>query len=289
MTAGATVVGTVVALFAFDIVTPTDPLPAWMKLAAVFILILAGGLAVDLAGRVARAWRGIEPVVTADAPVWLSGRSRRVHVHHPDVRGLESLEVRLRASVIVAEEFNETGGERGTRIHGESRHDVLLASANQDQLIHPSIELVADVAIPAAAANAGWSWAVVVACITTGHHQHEYEYPFTVADGGPSEESAHAPVVHRHRAVAEGLGRDQFERPGAGEARLVEGWPMACDPRVDEEGVFVDQVKPVERGSQRDAAEQQTTRRGVLERLHTRAQVACDVVTVVPGEVRAGR
>jgi hypothetical protein len=184
MTAGVTLVGTVVALFAFDIVAPTDPLPAWMKFAAVFILILAGGLAIDLAGRAARAWRGIEPVVTADAPVWVSGKTRRVHVRHPDVRGLRSLEVRLRASVIVAEEFSETGGERGTRIHGESRHDALLASADEARLIHPSIELVADAAIPAAAANAGWSWAVVVACTTAGHHQHEYEYPFAVADGG---------------------------------------------------------------------------------------------------------
>jgi len=187
MTAGATLVGTVVALFAFEIVTPTDALPGWMRYAAVFILILAGGLAVDLAGRVARASRGIEPVVTADAPVWVSGKARRVHVRHPDVRGLRSLEVRLRASVIVAEEFNETGGERGTRIQGESRHDALLASADEARLIHPSIELVADAAIPAAAANAGWSWAVVIDCTTTGHHQHKYEYPFTVADGGEPE------------------------------------------------------------------------------------------------------
>jgi hypothetical protein len=187
MTAGATVVGTVVALFAFDIVTPAEALPGWMRYAAVFILILAGGLAIDLAGRVARASRGIEPVVTVDAPVWVSGKTRRVHVRHPDVRGLRSLEVRLRASVIVGEEFHESSGERGTRIQGESRHDALLASADEARLIHPSIELVAEAAIPAAAANAGWSWSVVVACTTTGHHQHQYEYPFAVADGGEPE------------------------------------------------------------------------------------------------------
>jgi len=184
MTTGVALVGTVVALFAFGVLTPADDLPGWMKLAAGFALVLAGGLAVDLAGRVARAWRGLEPVVTADGPVWLSGKVRRVHVHHPAVRGLRSLDVRLRAAVIVAEEFHESSGDRGTRIRGESRHDAVLASLDAAGLAGPAVDIVAEAAIPAAAADAGWSWSLVVACETHGHHQHEYEYPFPVADGG---------------------------------------------------------------------------------------------------------
>jgi hypothetical protein len=184
MTTGAALVGTVVALFAFGILKPADDLPEWMKPAAAFALVLAGGLAIDLAGRVARAWRGVEPVVTADGPVWLSGKVRRVHVHHPAVRDLRSVDVRLRAAVIVAEEFHESSGERGTRIHGESRHDALLASLDEAGLADPAVDIVVDAAIPAAAADAGWSWSLVVVCETQGHHQHQYEYPFPVADGG---------------------------------------------------------------------------------------------------------
>ncbi|MGV3519616.1 hypothetical protein [Luteitalea sp.] len=118
MTAAAALVGTVSGLYAFGVLTPVDELPAWMPMAAVVVVALAAGLVIDLAGRVARAWRGIEPVVTTDGPVWLSGKSRRVHVHHPAVRGVRTLDVRLQASVIVAEEFHESSGDRGTRIGG---------------------------------------------------------------------------------------------------------------------------------------------------------------------------
>lgn len=184
MTTGVALVGTVVALFAFGILTPADDLPAWLKLAAGFVLVLAGGLAVDLAGRISRAWRGVEPVVTADGPVWVSGKVRRVHVHHPAVRGLRSLDVRLRATVVVADEFHESSGDRGTRIRGELRHDALLASLGAAELAGPEVDIMAEAAIPAAAADAGWSWSIVVAGETRGHHQHEYEFPFSVADGG---------------------------------------------------------------------------------------------------------
>lgn len=158
-----------------------------MRYAAGFVLILAGGLTIDLAGRVARAWRGIEPVVTIDAPVWLSGRSRLVHVHHPDVRGLGSLEIRLRAGVILAEDFHESSGDRGIRIRGESRHDALLTALDGAALSDTAIDVTVQAPVPPTALNAGWSWSIVVACETSGHHQHDYEYPFTVADGGEAE------------------------------------------------------------------------------------------------------
>lgn len=184
MTLGVALVGTVVALYAFGVLTPAEQLPAWMPHAGLFVLVLAGGLAIDLAGRVARAWRGIEPVVTVDARVWLSGKVRRVHVHHPDVRGLTSLEIRLRAAVIVAEDYHESSGDRGTRIHGESRHDAVLASLDGAALSDTAIDVTVQAPVPPTALNAGWSWSMVVACETSGHHRHEYEYPFTVADGG---------------------------------------------------------------------------------------------------------
>ncbi|WP_291981027.1 hypothetical protein [Luteitalea sp.] len=37
---------------------------------------------------------------------------------------------------------------------------------------------------PPTALNAGWSWSILLARETSGHHQHDHEYPFTVADGG---------------------------------------------------------------------------------------------------------
>lgn len=184
MTLGVALVGTLVALYAFGILDSVDDLPAWLSYAAMFVLVLAAGLAIDLAGRVARAWRGIEPVVTVDAPVWLSGQNRVVHVHHPDVRGLGSVDVRLRAGVTVAEAYHESSGERGTRIRGESRHDAVLASFRAADLSGPTLDVTVQAPVPPTALHAGWSWSVVVACETAGHHQHEYEYPFTVADGG---------------------------------------------------------------------------------------------------------
>jgi hypothetical protein len=184
MTLGVALVATLVALYAFGILTSVDDLPAWLTGAAVVILVVAAGLAIDLAGRVARAWRGIEPTVTIDAPVWLSGKSRVVHVHHPDVRGLASIEIRLRAGVIVAEDYNETSGDRGGRIRGESRHDAVLASLDGAALSDTAIDVTVQAPVPPAALNAGWSWSIVVACETSGHHRHDYEYPFTVADGG---------------------------------------------------------------------------------------------------------
>src|SRR5690606_41310401 len=64
---------------------------------------------------------------------------------------------------------------------------------------------------------------------------------------------------------------------------------VAGTPGVDEELVLVDQVEPVEFRRQPAAADQHTSRRVVLERLHARAEVAGQVMAVVPGEDAARR
>src|SRR5690606_36573244 len=64
---------------------------------------------------------------------------------------------------------------------------------------------------------------------------------------------------------------------------------MAGDPGVNEEAVLVDQVQPVERGRELGTAQQHAGRRGVLEALYARAQVAADVLAVGPRIVGSRR
>src|SRR3954469_6745503 len=97
-------------------------------------------------------------------------------------------------------------------------------------------------------------------------------------------ESARAPVVHRDRAAAERLRRDQLEPSRAGQPALVQGRAVADDPGMDEELVLVDQIQAVELGRELAATEDHAGRRRVLELLHARAQVAGDVVAVGPRE-----
>src|SRR3546814_9078002 len=98
-----------------------------------------------------------------------------------------------------------------------------------------------------------------------------------------------APVVHGDRAAAERRRRDQLEPSRAREPALVQGRAVAGDPGVDEEPVLVDQVQPIQLGRKLAATEEHAGRRRVLELLHSRAQVAGDVVAVGPGEVLSRR
>src|ERR1700752_1517084 len=102
-------------------------------------------------------------------------------------------------------------------------------------------------------------------------------------------ESARAPVVHGDRAAAERLRRDQLEPSGAGQPALVQGRAVAGDPGGGEELVLVNQIQPVQLGRELAATEEHAGRGRVLELLHARAQVACDVVAVVPREVLSRR
>jgi hypothetical protein len=52
----------------------------------------------------------------------------------------------------------------------------------------------------------------------------------------------------RARAAAERLRRDQLEPSRAEQSALVQGRPVAGDPGVDEQFVFVDQIQPVQLG-----------------------------------------
>src|SRR4051812_36780532 len=86
--------------------------------------------------------------------------------------------------------------------------------------------------------------------------------------------AARAPVVDCDRAVAERLRRDQLEPSRAGQPTLVQSRPVAGDPGVDEELVFVDQVQPIQLGRELAATEEHAGRSCVFQLLHARAQVA---------------
>src|SRR5687768_12696244 len=90
--------------------------------------------------------------------------------------------------------------------------------------------------------------------------------------------SARAPVVHGDRAAAERLRRAELEPSRAFEPTLVQGRAVADDPGVDEEHVLVDQIQPVQLGRELAATEEHAGRGRVLELLHTRAEVAGEVV-----------
>src|SRR5262245_45260791 len=107
--------------------------------------------------------------------------------------------------------------------------------------------------------------------------------PYQVRD------SARTAVVHRHRAVAERLRREQLELARAGQRTLVQRRAVAGDPGMDEQLVLVDQVQPVELGRELAAAEEHPGRCRVLELLYALAQIAGDVVAVGPREVLARR
>ena len=106
----------------------------------------------------------------------------------------------------------------------------------------------------------------------------------------PSPGPARAPVVHGDRATAERLRRHQLEPARAGQPALVQGWAMTGNPRVDQEFVLVDQIKPVQLVREFAAAQKHTGWGRVFEFLHARAQVASDdVVAVGPREVLSRR
>ena len=67
----------------------------------------------------------------------------------------------------------------------------------------------------------------------------------------------------------------------------VQGRGVSGDAGVEEEEVLGGQVQPVQRWRERAASEKHAGRSGVLARLHARAQVAGEVVAVVPREVRS--
>ncbi len=101
--------------------------------------------------------------------------------------------------------------------------------------------------------------------------------------------SAITPVVHCDRASAERLRRDQLEPSCAGQPTLVQGRAVADNSRVDEQLVFVDQLQPVQLGRELAAPEKYAIRGRVLKHLYARAQVAGDVVAVIPREVLSRR
>ena len=95
--------------------------------------------------------------------------------------------------------------------------------------------------------------------------------------------------MHGDRAAAERLRRDQLEPSRARQPALVQSRAVADDPGVDEELVLVDQIQPVQLGRELAATEENAGRGLILEFLHTRAQVAGDVVAVGPREVCSRR
>src|SRR5688500_5146761 len=101
--------------------------------------------------------------------------------------------------------------------------------------------------------------------------------------------SARATVVHGDRAVAERIRRDELEPSRAGQPTLVQGRAVAGDPGVDEEGVFVDQIQPVQLGRELAATEEHAGRRRLLQLLHAGTQVPGDVVAVGPREILSRR
>ena len=98
-----------------------------------------------------------------------------------------------------------------------------------------------------------------------------------------------APVVHGDRAVSERLRRDQLEPSRAGQPALVERRTVTGDPGVQEKLVLVDQFQSVQHGRELAAAEKDAVRRRVLELLYARAQIAADVMAVVPRKVLSRR
>src|SRR5690606_5676693 len=89
--------------------------------------------------------------------------------------------------------------------------------------------------------------------------------------------AGHTPVVHRDHAVSERRRRDELEPTRAEQPTLVERRAVACDPRVDEEPILIDQIQPIQRGRQLAATEKHAGRGRVLELLHARAQVPVEV------------
>src|SRR3954465_13645573 len=102
-------------------------------------------------------------------------------------------------------------------------------------------------------------------------------------------DSARAAVVHGHRAVAEGVRREQLELARAGQPALVQRRAVAGDPGVDQQLVLVDQIQPVQRGRELAATQENAARRRVLELLYASAQLAGDVMAVGPREVLSRR
>src|SRR5690606_19854142 len=78
------------------------------------------------------------------------------------------------------------------------------------------------------------------------------------------------------------LCREQFKLSRGRQSALVQGRAVTRNPGVEQEYVLIDQIQPIKRRREVTTAKEHTSRRRVLEFLHTAARLAGDVVAIGP-------